>query len=203
MHPSRLPSLLFPLILGIVLGLDAQPAAGKFLVAARGLADPNFERSVVLLVQYEAEGSWGLVINRTTEVPLSRLFPEEPRLHRGDGTLHTGGPVSAGRFLLLLRAARRPADARPVFADVYLGWTPAALKEEGARAVSDFRVYSGYAGWAPGQLEAEIARGDWRLLPAEAPLVFADDPERVWEAVTRRLDTPVASGDGITMEVPL
>jgi len=201
MHPARLPSLLLSLFLGLALGLDAQPAAGKFLVATRGLADPNFERSVVLLVQHEAEGSWGLVINRPTGVPLSRLFPEEPGLHRGDGTLHTGGPVSAGSFLLLLRAARRPEDARPVFADVYLGWTPAALK--GARAVSDFRVYSGYAGWAPGQLEAEIARGDWRLLPAEAPLVFADNPERVWEAVTRRLDTPVASGQGITMEVPL
>ena len=201
MHPARLPSLLLSLFLGLALGLDAQPAAGKFLVATRGLADPNFERSVVLLVQHEAEGSWGLVINRPTGVPLSRLFPEEPGLHRGDGTLHTGGPVSAGSFLLLLRAARRPEDARPVFADVYLGWTPAALK--GARAVSDFRVYSGYAGWAPGQLEAEIARGDWRLLPAEAPLVFADNPERVWEAVTRRLDTPVASDQGITMEVPL
>jgi putative transcriptional regulator len=181
------------LLLGLVLCGPAQgePAAGQFLVAARGLPDPNFERSVVLLVHYGADGSVGLVINRPTGVPLSRLFPEERTLARQDGILFAGGPVGAGRFLLLLRAPRQPEESRPVFADVYLGWTPAALQD--SRGIAEFRVYSGYAGWAPGQLESEIARGDWRLLPAETPLVFEEHPERIWEELTRRLDTPVAA----------
>jgi putative transcriptional regulator len=152
------------------------------------LSDPNFERSVVLLVHHGNEGSMGLVVNRPTAIPLSRLFAGEPGLEQG--VLFTGGPVEAGRFLLLLRAGRAPQGSRPVFADVYLGWSPEALR--GSSGIEEFRVYSGYAGWAPGQLEAEIARGDWRLAPAEAPLVFVRHPERLWEELARRLETPVA-----------
>jgi putative transcriptional regulator len=131
----------------------------------------------------------GLVVNRPTAVPLSRLFAGEPGL--GQGVLFRGGPVDSGRFLLLLRARRPPEGSRPVFADVHLGWSPQAVRD--SPGVEEFRVYSGYAGWAPGQLEAEIARGDWRLAPAEAPLVFARHPERLWEELARRLETPVAS----------
>ena len=190
-RPGAVPLVL---LLGLALcaAVVAQPAAGKFLVASRGLADPNFERSVVLLVQYGEGGSWGLVVNRPTGVPLSKLFAGEPLLEKQEGILFAGGPVGAGRFLLLLRARRPPEESQRVFADVYLGWTPGALRE--ARGISDCRVYSGYAGWAPGQLEAEIARGDWHLLPAEAPLVFEQRPERVWEDLARRTETPVAAG---------
>jgi len=194
-----LPALPALLALGIALSgpAHAQPAAGQFLVAARGLADPNFARTVVLLVQHGEEGSWGLVINRPTEVPLSRLFPEERTLKSEASPLFAGGPVSPGRFLLLLRAPRKPLDSLPVFADVFLGWGPAALEDR----VSAFRMYSGYAGWAAGQLEAELARGDWRLLPAEAPLVFDEHPERVWEALIRLLEAPVAAGQAVVAEV--
>jgi len=195
--------LLLPLLLAPGPPSAAQPAAGKFLVASRGLADPNFERSVVLLVQHGEEGSWGLVVNRPTGVPLSRLFPEEQGLHLRDGILYAGGPVSAGRFLLLLRASYRPQECRPVFADVYLGFTPAVLQDP--RGIPAFRVYSGYAGWAPGQLESEIARGDWRLAPAEVAAVFEERPDRLWEELARRLDTPVAAGSsgGRIVEAPL
>jgi len=193
MRTVRSAALLLSLILGLAPSIAAQPAAGRFLVAARGLSDPNFERSVVLLVQHEAEGSWGLVINRPTGVPLAKLFTEEPGLGRLDGFLYAGGPVGAGRFLLLLRAHRPPEESRPVFADVYLGWTPAALRD--SRGISEFRVYSGYAGWAPGQLDVEIARGDWHLLPAEAPLLFGRRPELIWEELARKVETPVAAGD--------
>jgi putative transcriptional regulator len=182
------------LLLGLAISVSAlaQPAAGRLLVAARGLIDPNFERSVVLLVEHGAEGSLGLVINRPTAVPLAQLFPDQKTLGKQGGFLHAGGPVSADRFLLLLRAPRPPEDCRQVFADVYVGWTPAALRDPGA--FREFRLYAGYAGWAPGQLEAEMAHGDWRILPAEAPLIFHEHPEQLWEELTRRMDTPVASG---------
>jgi putative transcriptional regulator len=189
-------ALLLALLLGPALPLRAQPAAGMFLVAARGLSDPNFEHSVVLLVQHGEGGSWGLVINRPTAVPLGKLFTAESALGREEGVLFAGGPVDAGRFLLLVRARRPPDDSQRVFADVYLGWTPAALQD--LRGIAEFRVYSGYSGWAPGQLEAEIARGDWHLLPAEPSLVFEPHPQRVWEQLARRTETPVA----VFQEVP-
>ncbi len=181
------------LLLGLVQSAAAQPAAGKFLVASRGLSDPNFEHSVVLLVQHGEGGSWGLVVNRPTGVPLSKIFAGEPLLEKQEGILFSGGPVGPGRFLLLLRSSRPPEDSLRVFADVYLGWSPGALRD--ARGITDSRIFSGYAGWAPGQLEAEIARGDWHLLPAEVPLVFEQRPERVWEELAQRTETPVAAGD--------
>jgi putative transcriptional regulator len=183
-------ALLLPLLLGLAPTASAQPAAGKLLVASRGLADPNFERTVVLLVRHGESGSLGLVVNRPTGVPLSKLFTEESGLARQEGVLFAGGPVDAGRFLLLLRARRPPEGSQRVFADVYLGWSPEALRD--AREVSEFRVYSGYSGWAPGQLDAEIARGDWHLLPAEPSLVFEPRPELIWEQLVRRMETPVA-----------
>ncbi len=185
-------ALRLALLLGLARSAAAQPAAGQFLVASRAVSDPNFERSVVLLVQHGEAGSWGLVLNRPTELPLSKLFAGEPLLEKREGTLFAGGPVGVGRtLLLLLRSSRPPEDSQRVFGDVYLGWGPKALRD--ARGITDCRVYSGYAGWAPGQLEAEIARGDWHLLPAEIPLVFESRPERVWEELARRAETPVAA----------
>jgi putative transcriptional regulator len=192
MGTARLvPALL--LLLGP--GLAAQPAAGVLLVAARGLSDPNFQRSVVLLVEQGEQGAWGLVVNRPTAVPLARLFAAEPGLRRREGVLFAGGPVETSRFLVLLRARRPPAACRPVFADVCLGLEPGVLR--GLRGIEELRVYAGYAGWAPGQLEAEIARGDWRLLPPEPSLVFPPRPERLWEELAPRLETPVAAGEDV------
>jgi len=187
-RPSAWPALL-ALAAALSGPAHAQPAAGQFLVATRELADPNFVRTVVLLVQYGQDGCWGLVINRPTQMPLSGLFPDEESLKGQTGRLFAGGPVSPGRFLLLLRSGRQPQDSLPVFADVFLGWGPGSLKGR----VSAFRLYTGYAGWAPGQLETELARGDWRLLPAEARLVFDEHPELIWEALIRLLEAPVAS----------
>jgi putative transcriptional regulator len=187
---SPVPLLVLVLLLGLARSAAAQPAAGKFLVASRALSDPNFERSVVLLVEHGEGGSWGLVLNRPTGMALAKLFAEEPLLAKQEGILFAGGPVGAGRTLLLLLRSSRPLEeSQRVFADVYLGWGPGALRD--ARELTDCRVYSGYAGWAPGQLDAEIARGDWHLLPAEVPLVF-ERPERIWEELAPRTETPVA-----------
>jgi putative transcriptional regulator len=168
------------------------PARGKFLVAARTLVDPNFSETVVLLVDHGEEGSWGLVINRPTAVPLSKLFPEEKALQKRDDHLFSGGPVSPGRFLLLVRSPRPPENSRPVFAEVHLASSPAVLRGPDARVITEFRAYAGYSGWAPGQLETEIARGDWYILTAEAAAVFAEDPALVWATLHTRAYAPVA-----------
>ena len=184
---------LFAFLLLASLAYAQSPARGKFLVAARGLVDPNFRETVVLLVDHSEEGSWGLVINRPTAVPLSKLFPEEKALQKRDDRLFSGGPVSPGRFLLLLRSPRPPESSRPVFAEVHLASSPAVLRGPDAGVIAEFRAYAGYAGWAPGQLAAEVARGDWYIMAAEAEAVFAEEPAGVWATLHTRAYAPVAA----------
>jgi putative transcriptional regulator len=166
-------------------------SGGKFLVAARGMQDPNFAETVILLVDYGAEGSWGLVINRPTTVKLSELFAKDAFLRRRRDTLHYGGPVEPARILILLRSSAPLPDSRSLFEDVRLAWSPEALKGLGDPEKAELRVFAGYAGWATGQLEAEIARGDWLVLPVEAKLVFSETPKTLWEALQARRPLPV------------
>ncbi len=166
-------------------------AAGKVLVAARNLPDPNFTETVVLLIEYSKDGAAGLVLNRPSGVPLSRALPGV-----GDGgasaTAFIGGPVSPEAVIALSRAA---CDAcQSVGRDVYLVNTSEALKTllAGGADARRLRVYAGYAGWGPGQLEAETRQGAWRVHEADAPVVFDPDPESLWRRMFKRTEAVLA-----------
>jgi putative transcriptional regulator len=178
----------------------ARPASalesGKFLVASRKIIDPFFSRSVVLLISYGETGAMGLIINRPTEMRLSDLFPEVEGLEDG-APLFFGGPVERQRVMLLVRTGSEPKDALRIFDGVYISASSAVLKQmAGSPSPGEsFRVYSGYAGWARGQLEAEIARGDWHVLQADAGTVFDRDPREVWpELITHSSGMEVRAG---------
>ena len=167
-------------------------AAGKLLIAARDLPDSNFTDTVVLLVQYSREGAAGLVINRPSDVPLSRALPDVAGIAGGTATAFIGGPVSQQGIIALSRSA---CDACPRLGrDVYLVNTPDALKERLAKGASvrELRLYLGYAGWAGGQLEAETRKGAWHVLNADARLVFDPDPETLWRRMIRRTEVVLA-----------
>jgi putative transcriptional regulator len=168
-----------------------QLAAGKLLVAARHLPDPNFTDTVVLLVEYSRDGAAGLVLNRPSVVPLSRALPgvEPPA---GAETAFVGGPVAQDAVLALSRV---PCDACPLVGrDVYLVNTSEALQDRLAAGADArrLRVYVGYAGWGGGQLEAETRRGSWRVLEADARVVFDPDPETLWRRLIRRTEAVLA-----------
>jgi len=185
---------MFPALLLLASCLLAPPAArpeARFLVAARDLQDLNFAETVVLLVEQGTEGSWGLVINRPTTVKLSSLFAKDPFMRRRRDTLHFGGPVEPARVLILLRSAVELPDSRPLLEDVRLVMDPESLQALGDPEKLVLRVFAGYAGWAPGQLEAELARGDWLIQPAEADLVFSENPKAVWQLLQARRPLPV------------
>jgi putative transcriptional regulator len=173
--------------------MDDAIIAGRLLVATPQLADPNFRRSVVLVVEHEAEdGTLGVVLNRPTEVPVDRVLPPWSELVTGPSVVFQGGPVALDSALAL---AHVPGTEEP------LGWralsgSPAVARvglvdldappELLASEVTRLRVFAGYAGWGAGQLRSEIEEGAWYVVSAESGDVFMDAPERLWTGVLRR-----------------
>ncbi|MFQ5664794.1 MAG: YqgE/AlgH family protein [Candidatus Binatia bacterium] len=169
---------------------EAGLAKGKFLIASRRLRDPNFSETVILLIAYGVNGAMGVVINRPTDVKLSTVLPEVKELRRRTDTLYIGGPVARNGAVLLLRSSKRPAESVHVFDHVYASPSLAALRKAlgGKVPLQGFHAYAGHAGWAPGQLDAEVARGDWHVSPADPETVFDQAPLKVWQKIIRRVE---------------
>lgn len=160
-------------------------AAGQFLIASRGLLDPNFAKTVVLLIAHNDEGAMGVIINRPTEVELGQMLEELEDAESRARTVWVGGPVAHWQLVLLFRSAEGSDQDEPVFEDVYFSASREVLESLLERGI-EFRIYAGYAGWSPGQLEQEIARGGWHVLPGTAEMVFDNEPLTLWrELVTR------------------
>jgi putative transcriptional regulator len=172
-------------------------AKGKFLVAAVELGDPNFAETVVLLTDYNHDkGAMGIILNRATRVKLTELLPRLQSLTERADIIFEGGPVERAEILLLVRAPHEPEDSQPVFGDVYLSNSADLLErltKERAKEETPFRVYSGYAGWAPGQLEAEVELGAWHIFPATSAAVFDTQPEDLWPQLIRRTTLRLAN----------
>lgn len=192
-------------LLGPLALLFAQPhsriqqlAPGKFLVAGRELGDPNFAETVVLLVQYGEAGAMGLVVNRPTRLPVSRVLREFRGAGARSDAAYSGGPVAPGGVLAMIRSRSKPEEARHVFADVYLVSSKAQL--QGALAAESgperLRVYLGYAGWAPEQLENEVELGAWQIVRAEAAMVFDPQPETLWRRLIEQTEMRIAGLGG-------
>lgn len=157
-------------------------ATGKILVARRSLGDPNFAETVILLVQHDDDGTAGLIINRQTKIPLSKLAQEMDSAKGRTDRLYHGGPVEPAGIMALLRSRTKPEDAKPVVDDLYVISTKAGLEKTVASGVaaSTFRVYLGYAGWDAGQLAWELRMDAWDVLPANPGIVFDPHPETLW-----------------------
>ena len=164
----------------------AKLGKGKFLVASRSLQDPNFARTVVLLVEYDADGAVGVIVNRPTSVPLGDALPEVESVQRPRDVIYLGGPVALDRMLILLRTRDQPPQSLRVFDRVFASSSVAALRASLTRGDA-VRAFAGYAGWGPKQLDQEVARGDWLVGPAESDAVFADAPGAIWDELIERL----------------
>ena len=173
--------------------------AGKLLVSARGLPDPNFADTVVLLADYDAQGAMGVIVNRQTDVPLGRLIPTLRGARVREMPAFFGGPVPADGVLALIRSNRARSDARHIVGDVYLVNTREVLDEVVARGASDadLRVFVGYAGWGARQLDDETAQGAWHVLDGSGAVVFDPDPDTVWERQILRTEGVLARHRGV------
>ena len=161
---------------------------GVFLVAAKSLLDPNFAQTVVVLIEYSSQGAVGLIINRKTDVKLREVLPEMTSLRKKKERVYVGGPVGVDQLLILVRSENKPDEAYTVIDQVYAISSLEALEDllKSSDRGLDFRAYAGYAGWAPGQLDSEVARGDWHVVAADVETVFTQDPEQVWQRLIER-----------------
>jgi putative transcriptional regulator len=174
---------------------DDELAPGKLLVAGRDLGDPNFAQAVILLIDYgAAHGAMGLIVNRRTDVPLSRLFRDIKEAKSRTDQAYVGGPVELTTVLALLKSTVNPGDAKRVFADVYLINTKDQLQKTLAAGAEpgSFHVFVGYAGWGQGQLEHEVELGAWHIMAADPAVVFHSDPESVWPRLIRKTEQQIA-----------
>ncbi len=166
----------------------AESLRGKFLVAAPQLRDPNFYKTIVLIVEHGTHGAMGLVVNRPSTVLVSHALSKYFEFCENDDLVFVGGPVEP-LALFMLHSADDLAENEPsVVSGLYVGNNGDVFEEvlrRSAASMSDlkFRVFSGCAGWAPEQLEGEISRGDWHVLPACRDLVFQDDPYALYDCV--------------------
>lgn len=174
--------------------LRAPLERGALLVALPTLVDPNFQRTLVLLVEASEDGAMGLVINRPTALQLADALPEQELLRGTDVPVFEGGPMKEDRILILRNGGEELDDFIPVFGDVSLGGTVDALKEAATThgITGAFRPFRGFAGWDPGQLEEEIEEQAWGLLPGDTDVVFSDHPGGVWAAAMGMLGGPFA-----------
>jgi putative transcriptional regulator len=157
-------------------------AAGKFLIAARNLPDPNFGDSVVLLAQYGEEGAMGLIVNIRTDVPVSNVLGDVKGASGRSETVFFGGPVARTGVVALVRSRSAVAESRRILDDVHLVTSREPLEAILASGAGgdELRVYVGYAGWGAGQLEDETLRGSWHVVSADADLVFDAEPASLW-----------------------
>jgi len=161
---------------------DAKPLTAILLVARPELRDSNFKDSVVLVMNNLGSAPIGFIVNRPTRVEVSHLFPESEHLARLADKLYFGGPVALESVSFLVRADTPPEHAIQVLDGVYLSSDRELLGKllERDKPMEGLRILVGYSGWGPGQLEAEIARGDWTLAPADANAIFNGKSEHPW-----------------------
>ena len=174
-------------------GAGAATLRGRLLVASPLLSDPNFDRTVVLLVEHGDEGALGLVLNRPSELPVADVLPQWRDRVSAPAAMFLGGPVQPSAVICLARAdgevdagpddtgSPLSATAVPGISLLDLDGDPDVLP-----AGVDVRCFAGYAGWGDGQLEAEIEEGAWFVVDPMPDDPFVRHPSRLWQRVLAR-----------------
>lgn len=165
------------------------PTKGRLLLATPPLEDPNFDRTVIYVLEHHNEGALGLVLNRPSPEELDEPLDRWADLQTLPSRVFVGGPVEPDALIALART-RQPIDEAdehlaPLSGDIAsadLAADPTTV----IPSISALRVFRGYSGWGPGQLEGEIDAGAWLVLDPDPSDVFTTDPDELWRAVLRR-----------------
>ena len=168
------------------------------LVAAPGMLDPNFSRTVVLAVRADDGGPIGLILNRPSNVELRSLYPDRAELSARRDLVFVGGPVEPDALLFMFRSRTAPPKGLLVAADLYISGFSEVLDQllKHPENASQQRFFTGFSGWAAGQLEDEIARGGWYVVAFDARTVFEMNPLTLYDQMLKRATTPRIEAQG-------
>jgi len=156
-----------------------------FLIASPALTDPNFREAVVLVTQAEGAEATGVIINRPTDRSLAEMLPGE-RFKRFKEPIFFGGPVAPQGLFAAFQAEKFSGAAVSMLPGLYLAVVPDSIDALLKDPPPKIRFFAGYSGWAAGQLRAELDRGDWLVVDAEADTVFLKDTSKLWQDMVRR-----------------
>jgi len=157
-----------------------EPGPGVLLVAEPAMLDPNFKRAVILLCEHSEEGSFGLIVNRPTNLHLPEVLTEPVGI---DNQLYLGGPVQPDTLHFLHGYAAEIPESQPIVDGVAWGGPFEEIAEgvrDGVLDAGRFRFFAGYAGWGAGQLAVEISEQSWITMPARAELIFDWPADELW-----------------------
>lgn len=166
----------------------APPTKGRLLLATPSLIEPQFDRTVIYVLEHHDDGAVGVVLNRSSDEALDEPLDRWIDLQSPPSSVFEGGPVE-DNALIALAVMKQPdmddESLTPIVGEIAsadLTADPAIV----AAAVHEVRVFRGYAGWGPGQLDGEIDEGAWLVLDAQTADVFSNTPDELWRDVLRR-----------------
>ncbi len=191
MRRHLLAALLALLAAPALLAQQPAPPNSLLLVAKPSLLDPNFTRTVVLVTQAEDASTVGVILNRPLQKNLQAFLPQDLSGANYKDRVFQGGPVMRRVVISVFRSAAKPqGPAFPVLKGIYLTMYPVNIRALLEDPASQYRLYVGFSGWAPNQLQSEFMRDGWYMLPADAETVFRKDTEGMWEEMIRRATKP-------------
>jgi len=164
-----------------------EPKKGRFLVATDNLSNSSFKETVIFVTHYSSRGATGITINRPANIPLKEVFPSVKELKDINETIYLGGPVKTDGIFVLMKTKRPHAGMREVVENIYFTVGLNAVIHGAPKAIEGevTRAYAGYSGWAPGQLQAEIKRGDWIIVETDPDIIFNKNPDTIWKQLTK------------------
>ena len=168
-------------------------ARGKVLVAPREAKDPLFAQTVILLVRYDATGAVGLVLNRPTDIPISRALHQIPGSAKHTDSVYVGGPVELNTVMAVARSPQKPEGAQDVFGNIFLVAAKTALEKALGQPpnAGALRVYLGYCGWGPRQLENEMRLKAWYVFDRNEAFAFDTTPATLWTRLVEKTETQI------------
>lgn len=172
--------------------MNDESLRGRLLVSSPALRDPNFDRAIVLILHHDEEGAVGVILNRPSQLEVADALPQWQHVATTPAVLFIGGPVGPSSAICLARMRTQQVDGwQAVFGGVGtfdLGRDPGDVADQ----LEGLRVFSGYSGWGPGQLEEELAVGAWMIVEPSPDDPLSADPEGLWRTVLRRQGGPLA-----------
>jgi putative transcriptional regulator len=169
-------------------------AQGKIIVTPRDSPDPHFANSVIVLAHYDASGALGLMIHFKTDLTIQKALKDIKGAEKRTDPVFVGGPVELPAVMALVRSKSEPEGASRVTGNLYLMTSKQSVAAAlaASRPASDMRVFIGYSGWGPGQLEREVRRAGWFIFDYDEGLVFDEHPDSLWNRMIAKTERRMA-----------